>query len=186
MSRLPLNARSQRTRGALRRAFATLLPTNRYENLEVTDVTALAGISRSTFYTHYSGLDALLADSIAVPFATLADTILPSHLEPQLVALLEHFWENRFFARGILTGNVRRKTLEVLIRLIAARLRAAGLYRRGALVLPPKLAAIQLAEILLAPTTAWLLGESRCSSRTLAIALRRTSVSALESLLTRP
>jgi AcrR family transcriptional regulator len=161
------------------------VPTNRFENLEVTDVTALAGISRSTFYTHYSSLDALLADSIAVPFATLADSILPSFLEPQLVALLDHFWENRFFARGILTGPVRRKTLDVLIRLIAARLRAAGLYRRGALILPPNLAAIQLAEILLAPTTAWLLGESRCSSKTLATALRRASVSVLDSLVTR-
>jgi hypothetical protein len=52
------------------------------------------------------------------------------------------------------------------------------------LILPPRLAAVQLAEILLAPVTAWLLGESRCSPDALAAALRRVSIAAVTSMAT--
>jgi AcrR family transcriptional regulator len=150
--------------------------------LEVADITSRAGVSRSTFYAHYSSMDALLAESIAGPFAVLADTIKPVFAEPHLIALLEHLWENRALARGILLGPVRRKTNEVLIGLIADRLKSAGLHRRGALILPPRLAASQLAAILIAPVTAWLLGESRCSSNVLAGALRRVSIAAVNAM----
>jgi AcrR family transcriptional regulator len=178
------NARARRTRSALHRAFTSLIQSNRYENLEVADITTRAGVSRSTFYAHYSSKDALLAESIAGPFAVLADTINSDFAEPQLIALLEHFWENRALARGILVGPARRRTSEVLIGLIAHRLKSSGLHRRGALIFPPRLAAIQLAEILLAPVTAWLLGESRCSSAALAAALRRVSIAAVNSMTT--
>lgn len=182
MRRRLVNSRAMRTRSALHRAFASLIQNNRYENLEVADITTLAGVSRSTFYAHYSGKSALLADSIAGPFAVFADTIQPVFVESRLVALLEHFWENRGLARGILVGPARRKTIEVLIGLIEDRLKSADLHRRGALILPPRLAAIQLAEILLAPVTAWLLGESRCSSDALAAGLRRVSRGAIDSM----
>jgi AcrR family transcriptional regulator len=181
-----LNARATRTRSALHRAFASLIQSNRYENLEVAHITNRAGVSRSTFYAHYSSKDALLAESIARPFAVLADTIQPVFTESKLITLLEHFWENRGLTRGILVGPARRKTIEVLIRLIEERLKSAGLHRRGALILPPRLVAIQLAEILLAPVTAWLLGESRCSSDALAAALRRVSIAVVNSMTTCP
>ncbi len=141
MGRQQVNARARKTRGALHRAFASLVQSNRYENLEVADITALAGVSRSTFYAHYRGKDALLTDSISGPFAVLADTIQPGFAESDLVALLDHFWENRGFARGILVGPTRRKTVDVLIRLIEDRLKSAGLHRRGALILPRRLPA---------------------------------------------
>lgn len=178
------NVRAKRTRAALHGAFASLLQNNRYENLEVADITTRAGVSRSTFYAHYSNMDALLAESIAGPFSVLADTINTDFAEPKLIALLEHFWEHRALTRGILVGPVRRKTGEVLIELITHRLKSSGLHRRGAIILPPRLAAIQLTEILLAPVTAWLLGESRCSSVTLAAALRRVSIAAVNSMTT--
>jgi AcrR family transcriptional regulator len=183
MSRRPLNARSKRTRGALQRAFATLIQSKRYENLEVADLITLAGISRSTFYAHYTCMDALLSDSISGPFAVLADTIEPTFVESELIALLEHFWTNRGLARGILVGPVRRKTTDVLVHLIEDRLRSTGLHRSGRMILPSRLVAIQLAEILLVPVTAWLLGESRCSSDILAKGLRRVSVAAIESIV---
>jgi AcrR family transcriptional regulator len=183
MDRQPLNARSKRTRGALQRAFANLIQSNRYENLDVGGLTALAGISRSTFYAHYSGLDALLADSISGPFAVLADMIQPDFVEARLVGLLEHFWENRSLARGILAGPARRRTTDVLVLLIEERLKSAGLHRRGSMILPSRLAAIQLTEIMLAPITAWLLGESRCSSETLSLGLRWVSIAAINSMI---
>lgn len=183
MRQLPItNARANRTRTALHRAFASLIEGNRYENLEVAHIATRAGVSRSTFYAHYSSKDALLAASIAGPFEVLADTITSDFAERKLTALLEHFWENRALARGILVGPARRKTIEVLIRLIGDKLKSAGLHRRGALILPLRLAEIQLAEILLAPITAWLLGESRCTSEVLAAALRHVSLAAVESM----
>jgi AcrR family transcriptional regulator len=151
----------------------------------VADIASLARVSRSTFYAHYSGKDALLADSIAGPFAVLADAIHSEFSEPILISLMEHFWANRTSARGILVGPVRRKTVDVLIRLIEHRLKSAGLHRRGALILPPRLAAIQLSEILLAPLTAWLLGESRCGAAVLAAGLHRVSVAALTCMTRR-
>ncbi|MDB6083430.1 MAG: hypothetical protein JWN43_1311 [Gammaproteobacteria bacterium] len=178
------DARARRTHDALHRAFAILIQEHRYENLTIADITRRAGVSRSTFYAHYHSKDDILAGSIAGPFTVLADTIKPHFCEPRLIELLEHFWANRALARGILVGTTRRKTVEVLIRLIEDRLKSAGLHRRGALILPRRLAAIQLAEILLAPVTAWLLGETRCPSNTLAAGLRRVSIAAVESMMT--
>jgi AcrR family transcriptional regulator len=182
MHRPALNARSKRTRIAILRAFATLLHDTRYEAVKVADITMLTRISRSTFYAHYRNMDALLADSIAGPFAVLADTFQPAFAESSLVVLLEHFWKNRGLARSILIGPVRRKTDDVLVRLIEDRLKSAGLHRRGSMIFPTRLAAIQLAEMLLAPITAWLLGESRCAPDVLATALRRVSIAAVGSM----
>jgi AcrR family transcriptional regulator len=70
----------------------------------VADISTRAGVSRSTFYADYASMDALLAESIAGPFAVLADTITSDFAEPKLIALLEHFWENRALARGILVA----------------------------------------------------------------------------------
>jgi len=151
----------------------------------VADIATLSGVSRSTFYAHYSSMDALLADSISGPFAILADTFQPRFVQAKLVALLDHFWENRHLARGILIGHARGKATNVLVLLIEDRLKSIGLSSRGLIILPRRLAAIQLAEILLAPVTAWLLGESRCSSVALAIALRRVSSAAVNSMITR-
>jgi AcrR family transcriptional regulator len=184
MREIPLDARAERTRGALHRAFASLLLGNRYEDVKIADIAARAGVSRSTFYAHYSSKDALLAASIAGPFAVLADTLSADNFAaPRFVALLDHFWTNRATAGGVLVGAARRRTVEVLIRLIEDRLRLRGLHRRGALILPRRLAAVQLAEILLAPITAWLLGEVPCTAAVLAVALRQVSVAALESMM---
>lgn len=179
-----VDARAQRTRAALRGAFAGLVRTHRYEEIKVDDIAVRAGVSRSTFYAHYSGKDGLMTESIAGPFAVLADVTRPDFSDSTLVELLDHFWENRAIARGLLLGTAGRKAGEVLVRLIERRLKSAG-PRSAALIVPPRLAAIQLSQIALAPITAWLLGESRCSSRVLSAGLRRMSVAALGAI-TRP
>jgi hypothetical protein len=50
------------------------------------------------------------------------------------------------------------------------------------LILPTRLASVQLAEMLLAPVIAWLLGESRCTSAALAASLHRVAGAALQAL----
>jgi hypothetical protein len=52
----------------------------------------------------------------------------------------------------------------------------------ASLIIPVRLAAIQLAEGLLAPTAAWLTGDAQCSAEALALALRRTATATISAL----
>jgi AcrR family transcriptional regulator len=169
------DARARRSRQALLDAFFALVLTRAYDEVTVQTIAARAGVGRSTFYAHFPGKNALLAASLAGPFGILADAVRETDNTPSLVTLLEHFWTNRARARGLFTGTMRRHAVAVLVRLIEQRLRSEGAGRLLALRLPPRLAAIQLAEVLFAPLAAWLTGESVCSGPKLAHALRRSA-----------
>jgi AcrR family transcriptional regulator len=184
MNDAKLDARLERTRAALLLAFRDLVMESRFEQISVADIAKRAQVSRSTLYEHFAGKDALLAASIAAPFSVLAHSVRGAGDDPRLVVLLEHFWANRRLARAIFLGPVRRKTVAVLVMQIEGILKAQGLARRGVLQLPPRLAAVQLAELLLAPVIAWLMGESRCGAQTLAQGLQRVAVAALAALKT--
>lgn len=174
--------RVQKTRQALLGAFFGLVLERRYDEIKIGDILERAGVGRSTFYEHFSSKDAILASSIAGPFQVLADATRPADNTAQLVLLLEHFWENRAIARGILLGAVRRKTTPVLVDLIEQRLKIDRADKSASLIIPVRLAAIQLAEGLLAPTAAWLTGDAQCSAEALALALRRTATATISAL----
>ena len=179
-----LDTRTERTRRALLQAFAQVVLERPYESIQVADIAASANLSRSTFYEHFRGKDALLAASISGPFGILARCVGASHDPERLLFILEHFWENRAHARAILVGSVRRTTASVLVVRIEEELQKNGIPRSGVLLVPRRLAAVQLAEILLAPITAWLMGESRCEARVLAEALRRVARATVAALRT--
>ena len=182
MPRQKLDRRRQRTREALLRAFRDLILRRRFEEIGIADIAAHAQVSRSTLYQHFAGMDGLLAASIAVPFARLAATLSEEDNSRELPSLLEHFWTNRALGRMLFFGAVRRKTMAVLVDQIERGLKSRGYGKPGRLLLPVRLAAVQLAEILLAPVAAWMAGESRCSAEALARALRRVGRGALASL----
>jgi AcrR family transcriptional regulator len=182
--RARVDRRVEKTRAAIVAAFRDLLLEGRFETASVADVARRAKVSRSTLYDHFAGKDALLARSIAHPFGILAGIVDVEHDEPKLIGLLNHFWGNRALARVIFLGVTRRKATSVLVRLLEQRLSERGLGRRRALLLPLRLVAVQLADALLAPIVAWLMGESRCSAEALAAALRRGSSALLEALRT--
>jgi AcrR family transcriptional regulator len=185
MNTLRQDLRVERTRTALLAAFRDVVLENRYEDVCVAEIAARAKVSRSALYQHFAGKDGLLTSSIAGPFSILADTLRPQSEVSRLKVLLEHFWANRPLARAIFLGAARRKTIAVLVDQIEGMLAQDGLSRRGALILPPRLAAVQLAEILLAPIIAWLLGESRCASEVLAASLQRVVRAALAAMKSR-
>ena len=168
------DARVQRTREALLEAFFGLVLTRPYQEITVQRIVARAGVGRSTFYEHFAGKPSILAASLAGPFGVLADSVAEPDNTVALTALLEHFWANRAQARGLFCGAMRARAVGMLIRLIDERLRRAA--PRRTLRLPRKLAAMQLAEVLFAPLTAWLLGEATCCPAQLARALRRAAV----------
>lgn len=161
--------RARRSRERLLRAFFTLVLSQPWETLSVESIAARAGVARSTFYAHFAGRRALLAASLAGPMSVLADTVRERDNTAQLLALLEHFWANRGAARTLFGGNLRAQAITVLRRAIEVRLRGRAA-RAGRL--PRRLEAVQLAEALFAPLTAWLQGEAACPASVLARALR--------------
>jgi AcrR family transcriptional regulator len=174
--------RVQRTRQALLGAFFGLVLERRYDEIKVADILERAGVGRSTFYEHFSSKDAILASSLNGPFEVLADSTGRPDNTAQLIALLEHFWENRALARGIFQGAARRKMTALLVGLIEQRMKIDGVEKPVSLIIPLRLAAIQLAEGLLASTTAGLTGEARCSAYVLGLALRRTATATISAL----
>jgi AcrR family transcriptional regulator len=175
--------RAQHSRRALLQAFRELLlEGGQLEDIRVADVAARAGVGRSTLYEHFAGLDGLLGVSIAGLFSVLVDTLHPGDNSPGLKNLLDHFWEQRALARNLFSGSMRRRSIAVLVGLIEAKLKSVGLARRGQMMLPTRLAAEQLAGLLMAPIIAWLAGDSRCTSEGLASALSAVAKAALQAL----
>jgi AcrR family transcriptional regulator len=169
--------RSTKTRRTLLDAFFVVVLSTPYENITIDDIAKRACISRSTFYEHFAGKNALLAASLRAVFTPLADIVSVEDNLPQLTAVLEHFWANRALARSVLTGTTRPHTVEVLAKLVQNRL-----IRSGALLVPTRLAALQNAESLLSPITAWLLGEAQCPAARLARALRASGLGLVRAL----
>jgi AcrR family transcriptional regulator len=182
MNKVRPEERSVHTRNALLSAFRDLIMDKLYDELTVADIVGRANVGRSTFYEHFAGKDGLLAASIAGPFSALADSVGVNDNVPQLIELLEHFWAQRRLARELLVGAIRERSVRVLVGQIERRLRIELNGRKSALILPTRLVAVQMAEMLLAPIVAWLIGESRCNATTLAVALRRSTVTYLAAM----
>ncbi len=56
------NKQSEKTRSRIKKAVAVLLKTNTIEDIKITEITALSGVSRNTFYTHYKKIGDVLND----------------------------------------------------------------------------------------------------------------------------
>ena len=56
--------RVRRTRKALRDALLTLAARRSWDDISVQDICSAADVGRSTFYAHYDGKDALLANGL--------------------------------------------------------------------------------------------------------------------------
>jgi AcrR family transcriptional regulator len=154
---LQLDPRAVRTRAAIVRAFDELLFARGYDRVRVHDIAARASVARSTFYQHYRGKDDVLADSVARPFAALVGVVDPGAAPAAIVPLLHHVWASRAQVGVLVDGGARRAVARVLAAMIHDRIRA----RRSASARPRRvrLAAIALAEAMLATLVAWLHGD---------------------------
>jgi AcrR family transcriptional regulator len=176
-----VRSRAQPAKAAVLQAFAELVGARQYDEITVGEIIRRAAVSRSTFYEHFRGKQDLLTQSIAGPFKNLAEGVL-SPSQPRLVPLLEHFWSNRHFARGVLLGPVRQRTATVLVLEIDNRLKHHETELRAKYRLPRRLMAWQVTESLLGLITAWLTGEARCSAPELADGLSRSTHAVLEAM----
>jgi AcrR family transcriptional regulator len=86
--------RALRTRRALLAAFRDLLLEGKQlEGVRAASVAARAGVSRSTLYEHFAGVEGLVSTSIATPFAVLVDALeTGDNIAADLQQLLDHFW----------------------------------------------------------------------------------------------
>jgi AcrR family transcriptional regulator len=174
--------RVERTRRALFDAFFDIVLSRPYDEITVDEVIARAGVGRSTFYEHFKGKDDILAESVRTPFAILADAMRARDNTQDLVMLLDHFWGNRGMASTMFRAGARKVLVDALVELIEERFKEDRVGSPNPLIVPPRLAATQIAESLLAPITAWLLGEVECSKPALAQALRQTATATLAAL----
>jgi AcrR family transcriptional regulator len=175
-----LDSRSDRTRAALVGAFVTLMFRDGFENVSVQGIAAEAGMSRSTFYEHFSGKEDVLRASMVHLLAALADCVTGEVEPPEVRMVLGHMWENRRLADAVFTGAPRRIIALSLCEMIEARIRQA--YYVRPLILPLRLAAIQLAEAQLALIESWLRGRAFARVDDMAAALYATSRSSAEAL----
>jgi AcrR family transcriptional regulator len=179
------DARALRTRRAALGAFRDLVLQQPLAEVSFGAIAERARIGRSTLYEHFAGKQALLATSIAGPFACLAGAFDENPRTADVARILEHFWENRALARAIFSAGLRRRVEAVLVRQVREKLQARG-FKRATLLLPPRLAAASLAQMLLAPIVLWLDGEAAMQPSDLARALVLGAQSALNGLRLSP
>jgi len=163
-----MDRRSARTRAALIEAFNHLFLSH-HKTIRVSDIVARANVGRSTFYEHYKSADDILLQAMTRPFAILADAAAGMGDEARMHAQLQHFWENRQLARSSIMGRMHDKVTRLLASMVEERLRN----EEGALAIPLRLAALQLAEAALGPIRGWITAEAPCTAEALAGAICR-------------
>lgn len=172
-----LHPKAQRTRDRLFTSFKELVLSIPYAQLNVEHLLRHAEISRSTFYQHFDGKDDLLVQSmspllrvLAQPTAT-AFRSAPSTRNPRpLDQVLEHFWENRRYAKAIFDGAARTAVIEQLARLHLDRIHLEA-QRTGSTSKPltaRRLASRAAAHAQIGTLLDWLTGRTRADVATIA------------------
>jgi len=164
--------RVQKTRAALRTAFVELILTRGFDAVSAADVAEHANVGRSTFYEHFQGKDDILALTLTPILSPLADACIADAAGPRLIAVIEHFWQNRQLGRVLMAGRARQLMSRQLAGLIEDRLSSLS-QAEGSL--PAALSALQLAHGELALIDGWLSGRHGVSAEAVAYALHAGS-----------
>jgi AcrR family transcriptional regulator len=155
-----MNRPVSRTRDAIVSAFNRLVLSTRRARPPIAHLLREAGVARSTFYKHFDDRDSLLLEAMAGPLSIIADAVIVQEDPRQLVALLDHFWDQRRGASEVFSGPFALRLVRALAGSIIER--APELGRNDAL----RIADTQIAFIRL-----WISGETPGSSSALAATL---------------
>lgn len=153
MTRVKMDRRSRRTRGALQSAFVELVLSRGYEAVSTGEICDRANVGRSTFYSHYRSKKTLLQESLQHPCGGLAACLRPDATSQELLPLLTHFTEQRSLNRVFFEPPIRDVWVRTLARMIERRLPRSGRAR-----LPAGLTALVVAESQIALVAHWLTG----------------------------
>lgn len=176
--------RVERTRDALLAAFRDLVLEHGYDGITVLDVIERANVGRSTFYEHFENKDHIFRVSMQPLLRTLAGAVDPNNNGAKVTRVLEHFWNNRRFARVMLTGSIGEIVASFLAELLEEQLVALSRSAGIAPLIPIPLAAAQLAAGQLALVQKWAGEKVACPASSLAEALCE-STAATARVLTR-
>ena len=129
-----LDRRSQRTRDALHGALIHLIAERGWDDISVQDVCDHANIGRSTFYSHYTGKDALLVGGLENLQAELRRQSRARSQAPVVkgsdgvagfgfvLGLIEHAHDQRKIFRGLIGRRsgyvVHQRFREMVMRLV--------------------------------------------------------------------
>jgi len=101
-----------RTRDLLRDALMTLVAEKSFASLTIQEITSLAGLNRTTFYLHYSGLHELLEDCARTLFSEMRTKIYANKLldfqqdstslVPFVESVFHHLEDHEKFYRAML------------------------------------------------------------------------------------
>lgn len=170
--------RIRRSRAALTAALTELTFERGYRGIKSEDVAERADVSRSTFYSHFSGLDDLLAQSLEKHLSTLAECTTKPEIDLALIRIVRHFWEQRSVARTALRGDAK----VAISRLLGLRLEQALVDLRRSLkarsAMSASLIAAHLAAGQLAILEEWLSGRASGSPEQIAELLHKTTYAA--------
>lgn len=167
--------RVRRSRAALTAAFTELAFERAYLSIGVGDVAKRADVGRSTLYTHFSGMDDLLAHSLDAHLSTIARCTVKAEIEPALTQVIAHFWQQRRAARTMLSGDAGVAITRRLVYRIEEALFELRVDHRCRPSLPLSLVAEQLANGQLAVLSHWLAGRAAASPEEVARLLHKTT-----------
>ena len=176
-SRLPtkgvwhLSRRAESTRDKLLRSFVSLVLDRGYEQLSVYEVVTLAGVGRSTFYTHFRGLRELLEVSLERPCIGLAASVHLRASPSDLIPLLDHFRAQSRTNSVFFRDPIRSIWSRCLARAIAVAVRGDPSRYQHRPVIPRELLAPVLAELQLAIINRWVTSRPSVSAEAIASAL---------------
>jgi len=119
--------RVHRTKRRLKEALLTLITRQDYEEISIQDITDLAEVGRSTFYSHFESKEDLLMNGWDQWLLSLAEAPLPTTARERdryrfCRPLLEHMQgQKRFFEATIGRGTnlqIRRKSTVALVAVV--------------------------------------------------------------------
>ena len=157
-----LDPRVGRSRQAVLAGFRRLAFTRRYDAIRTTELIAMSGVGRSTFYKHFRGKDDVLLASVEAVLEPLANAAAGRGSKAQVCRTLEHVWQQRALGRMILGSDVAPRLQRRLGAMIEARL------DEGSGTAPKAMRATAAAAGQLAMLRIWVTGEAPCSPQALA------------------
>lgn len=165
-------------------SFNGLVRHRRYRDIRVGDIISGAGVGRSTFYEHFRGKDEVFEQALLRVMVPLADAVDERADGAALDEIVQHFWDVRPMARGLMTGPSAPVIARVLVDLIQQRLEALARERGLQTAIPCRVAAEQIAQSQLAMVRGWLTAETP-SPTDAAVVLRGTTLALVGELMKR-
>lgn len=165
--------RVQRTRMAIFEAFRGLVLSRNYDGIKTAEIIDAAGVGRSTFYEHFNNKDDVLLTSVEPLFGPLAKIPVGAAEEARVNFVIEHFWEQRRFARIIFRDSLYEKLARKLAHMIEAEMEMKACAER-------RLQSVSAASSMLGVIRAWLAGEFSMAADDLARRLMQSQTEGRE------